>query len=185
VADVVTKAGPQERFESSRGGRIAISVFVVVTLFAIVVDNLPESRLRRDAMKAGEPYLVATGLDQNWRIFAPPRRLSLDVQAQVRFADGSVAVWHPPEGGDLIGAYWDYRWRKWIENATQEPDRRALWRPAALFAAHDLERPGRVATSVTLVRRWRDLHPPGASTPAGPWGAYAYYRLPAGELGGR
>jgi hypothetical protein len=185
VADVVTKGGPQERFESSRGGRIAISVFVVLTLVAIVVVNLPESRLRRDGMKVAEPYLVATGLEQNWRVFAPPRRTSLAVEARVRFTDGSVAVWRPPSGGDLVGAYWDYRWRKWLENVTQDEHRDVLWKPAALFAARAVERPGKVPTSVTLVRSWRDLRPPGAEQPEASWRQYAFFTISGRELSRR
>ena len=49
----------------------------------------------------------------------------------MRYDDGSVAVWRPPAGGDLVGAYWDYRWRKWLENVTEDAEREALWRPAA------------------------------------------------------
>jgi hypothetical protein len=176
---------PQERLESSPAGRLVISAFLVLTLAAVLVINLPESRLRRDAMKAAEPYLIATGLDQNWRIFAPPRRTSLRVEARVTYEDGSVAIWRPPGGGDLLGAYWDYRWRKWLENVTQDVNRKVLWRPAALFAARELRRPGKVQRSVTLIRSWQDLRAPGR---AGPdrrrWRSYAYYTVPASELSG-
>ena len=109
----------------------------------MVVTNLPESLLRRKLSKVADPYLKATGLDQNWRIFAPnPRQTSLRLEARVRYDDGSVVVWRPPAGGDLVGAYWDYRWRKWLENVTVDPEREALWRPAAMFAARQLRRAG-------------------------------------------
>ena len=135
-------AAPGADRVAKRAGRVAISVFIVVTLLAIGVTNLPESYLRREASKATKPYLEALGVDQNWRIFAPdPRQTSLQVEARVRYADGSVAFWRPPRGGDLVGAYWDYRWAKWIENVTQDANRRILWRPAAeLVAARDERR---------------------------------------------
>ena len=60
----------------------------------------------------------------------------------MRYDDGSVVVWRPPAGGDLVGAYWDYRWRKWLENVTEDPEREALWRPAAMFAARQVRRAG-------------------------------------------
>ena len=150
-----------------------------MTLLAIVVTNLPESYLRREALKAARPYLEALGVDQNWRIFAPdPRQTSLQVEARVRYADGSVAFWRPPRGGDLVGAYWDYRWAKWIENVTQDGNRRVLWRPAAEFVAAELRDEGRRPRSVTLVRRWQDLRPPGSDGPdRAPWKSYDFYTL--------
>jgi hypothetical protein len=168
----------QERLEARPAGRLLISAFLVVTLASIVVTNLPESRLHRDAMKAAGPLLRLTGLDQDWRVFAPdPRQTSLRIEARVRYDDGRVATWRPPSGGDLAGAYWDYRWRKWLENAIQDAKRRVLWKPAALFAAHELDGPGRRPRSVTLIRRWQDLRPPGAVPSARAWKQYAYYRL--------
>ena len=138
----------------------------MVTLTAVCVTNLPESKLRREAMKAAGPYLRATGLDQDWRVFAPdPRQASLWLEARVRYDDGSVATWRPPGGGDLVGAYWDYRWRKWIENTTQDANRDVLWRPAAAFAIDELSRRGRTATRVPQIRSWQDLRAPGAAGP--------------------
>ena len=149
----------------------------MVTLAAVCVTNLPESELRRQAMKPAGPYLRATGLDQDWRVFAPdPRRTSLALEARVRYDDGSTATWRPPGGGDLAGAYWDYRWRKWLENTIQDANRDVLWEPAARFAAAELEDEGRTPAKVTLIRRWQDLRPPGAPGPdARPWKSYAFY----------
>jgi hypothetical protein len=171
--------GLQERLESRPAGRLLISAFLAVTLAAVCVTNLPESRLRRDAMKAAEPYLGATGLDQNWRVFAPdPRQTSLRFEARVSYADGSVATWRPPAGDDFVGAYWDYRWRKWLENAVQDANRRVLWRPTALFVAREVRRAGSAPRAVTLIRRWQDLRPPGSPGPdARRWKSYEFYRL--------
>jgi hypothetical protein len=182
----VAGATVQERFETRRSGRAVISAFLLVTLAAVVVTNLPESRMRHEAMHVAGPYLDATGMDQDWRVFAPePRRASIDLSARVAYADGHVATWRPPAGGDLLGAAWDYRWLKWVENAMQDARRDVLWKPAALFVADEMARPGTHATSVTLVRRWRDLPPPGARrTAAPPWKSYAFYELPLGKRGG-
>jgi hypothetical protein len=171
--------GLQERIESRPAGQIAISAFIVVTLLAICVTVLPDSLLRREVSKVTQPYLEATGLDQNWRIFAPdPRQTGLRIEASVRYADGGVEVWRPPKGGDLLGAYWDYRWAKWLENVTQDAQREVLWRPAAQFVARQMRRPGRDVRSVTLIRSWQDLRPPGARGPdRSPWQSYSFYRL--------
>jgi hypothetical protein len=183
VADVVRKFGPQERLESSRWGRLLISAFLVVTLIAVAVTNLPESRLRREGMRVARPYLDATGLDQNWRVFAPdPRQASLRLEARVSYADGTVAIWRPPSGGALVGAYWDYRWRKWLENAVQDANRKVLWRPVALYVAREMRRSDRAIRRVTLIRGWQDLRPPGSPGPdARPWKSYAFYTLAVGR----
>ena len=175
-------ASAQERFEARRSGRLAISVFLLVTLAAAVVANLPGSRVRDEAMQLAGPYLIATGTDQDWRVFAPePRRSSIDLLARVRYADGREAVWRPPSGDDLTGSSWDYRWRKWMEHAIQDARATTLWRPAAAHVLGEMRRPAVAATSVTLVRRWRDLPPPGAVDPEPGWKSYDFFRL---ELGG-
>jgi hypothetical protein len=148
-----------------------------VALAAVCVTNLPESKLRREAMKPAGAFLRATGLDQDWRVFAPdPRQASLRIEARVHFDDGSVATWRPPAGGDLAGAYWDYRWRKWLENTIQDANRDVLWKPAAAFAVDELGRAGRTAVRVTLIRRWQDLRAPGTpGLDAAGWRSYAFY----------
>lgn len=180
----VAGATIQERFEARRAGRLLISGFLLATLAAVVVTNLPESHLRGEAMRVAGPYLVATGMDQDWRVFAPdPRRASIELHARVTYADGHVAVWRPPAGDNLVGSSWDYRWLKWVENAIQDVRSNTLWRPAALFVAEEMSRQGTRPISVTLVRRWRDLPSPGAAGPAPGWKSYAFYDLPLPDRG--
>jgi hypothetical protein len=169
----------QERFESTAAGRAAISAFIAVSLVFVAAVNLPRSSLRHDLLTPGQPYLNALGLDQRWDVFAPePRKQVIDLVARVTFADGSQASWHLPYRGALIGAYSDYRWRKWLENEIPDADRR-LWRPMALFAARHVAAGGRRPVRVTLVRRWYDLRPPGTKPDRGPWKSFAYYTVAA------
>ena len=89
----------QERLESSRAGRAAISVFIVVTVVSVVVWNLPPSEIKNEALAFTGPYVRATGLNQNWGVFAPdPRRHTLELYARVRYADGSEEVVALPRG---------------------------------------------------------------------------------------
>jgi hypothetical protein len=171
--------GLQERVESRPAGQIAISAFLLVTLFAMVTFVMPDSLLRREVTKATGPYLEAIGFDQRWRIFSPDQRtFSLRLEAQVRYDDGTVAAWRPPRGGDLFGAYRDYRWAKWFENVAARSKRDDLWRPAAEFAARELRRPGHQTRSVTLVLVTQQLNPPGAPDPdRAPWKREAIYTL--------
>jgi hypothetical protein len=139
---------------------------------------LPDSLLRREVSKVTDPYLKATGLEQRWRIFSPVQRpFSLRLEGRVRYDDGSVAVWSPPRGGDLIGAYWDYRWAKWFEHVANEEKRGQLWRPAAEFAAREMRRAGRSVRRVTLVMFRRDVPAPGSGDDPGPWRGEAFYSL--------
>ncbi len=140
-------------------GRLAISAFVIVLLGAILTANLPGSAMQRRLLSLGHGVVYGLGLDQNWNVFAPdPRQQTLDLEAHVRFADGSTSVWHVPSGGALIGSYWDYRWRKWLEYATQDPNA-FLWTPAASYVGR--ENVDGQPTQIALVRRSADLPPPG------------------------
>jgi hypothetical protein len=153
----------QQRIEDSPLGRAAISAFLVVTLIAIVVINLPQSALRRKLIGPVQPYLNAVALDQNWALFAPePRRSILDLDAVVHYDDGSSAVWRFPHQNAVIGQYRDYRWRKWAENAVNgTANRGVLLPPAALYAASEMQRSGRRITSVAVRGHVALLNPPG------------------------
>lgn len=169
----------QQRIEETRAGRAAISLFVIATIAAGFVLNMPESRLRHEAAVVAEPYAHALGLQQRWSVFAPePRRASIDLQARVRYADGTGVTWHPPRGDDLVGPYWDYRWFKWMENVIQDSAEQQLWKPAALYVAQEKQTEGKVVTRVTLIRRWQALRPPGVQgSDRRGWKQYSFYTL--------
>ena len=153
---------------------------MLVTLGVVGVTNLPASPVKSSLIAPAGPYLTATGLDQNWGVFAPDSRRSvLALVARVRYADGSTAEWRMPEGGPVLGAYSDYRWRKWAENLmTIGGDAAGLQRPAAVWIAREMERPGKRPVIVTLVARSSDLPPPGTRRGRpGPWREDVFYRL--------
>jgi hypothetical protein len=177
----------QESFEATWVGRAFLTAFILVTLVAIVTANFPESKLRHETSRVTEPYLNATGLDQVWSVFAPdPRRVSLALEARVRYADGTIGTCSPPRRGSLLGAYSDYRWAKWLENVVQDANRDQLWHDAALFVARERTDSGRRPVEITLIRRWQELRPPGSSGPdRGRWRSYAFYRLKLASNGGR
>jgi len=167
----------QQRLESSTAGRIAISVFLLFTVFSVVVWNLPASEVKRKAFKVVKPYITLTSLDQNWGVFSPdPRRISIDMVARVRLADGTEETIRVPRGNDLYGAYWDYRWWKWAEWMRQDAQSQ-LWKPAALWFARKAASEGKKPTQVVLVRRWYSLLPPGPGPSRGPWNEYSFYTL--------
>ena len=155
-------AGLQQRLESTRVGRVAITGLVIALLAGIAVANLPAGAAQRGSSRITQPYVNALGLDQKWRMFAPiPRNEVEYLEARVVHADGRVSVWRPPTDGPLVGAYRDYRWRKLVEHAVPSGDTwPALWRPIARYAARQEARDGSPAVSVTLVKRSADILPP-------------------------
>jgi hypothetical protein len=174
----------QQQLESSRAGRAAISVFVGVTVLFLVLWNLPDdSALQQESSRVVRPFMLASGLNQNWGVFAPdPRRDTLDFVARIRYADGTSGEIGIPKGGRLIGGYWDYRWRKWYEwvrtNSHEE-----LWQPAAMWFAAQAREGGKDPVRVTLVRRWYHSLPPGPGPSHGPWQEYSFFAYDVPQAG--
>ncbi len=140
--------------------RIMITIFVVVTVGAVLAQNMPDSAIKGGLMAVARPYMNLTGLDQSWSIFSPnPRRESAHILARIERADGSVALRSVPTG---IGAseYWNYRWQKY-EETLSESGGRILWRPYAEWVVGQDQREGGEPVRVTLVRRASENPPPG------------------------
>ena len=79
--------------------RIVITIFLLITLAAVLVQNMPTSVTKAGLIVAAQPYLNLTGLDQGWSIFSPnPRQQSVFVLARIDRADGSVELRPIPTG---------------------------------------------------------------------------------------
>jgi hypothetical protein len=172
----------QERLESSRAGRVIISVFLVVIVGGIVVANLPKGPVQRRLASVTQPYMNATALDQYWGMFTYPRRDILYLEARVVHADGQVTMWHPPTDGRLLGGYRDVRWRKFVEHAVDRPGNAdswpQLWEPLARYIASEAAHRGARPVSVTLVKRTAFVLPPDGSRPGRtPFEEHDYYTL--------
>ena len=172
------RPGLQERIEGSRGGRLALSALLAVGLTVIVVQTAQPSAVRAKVLDVTQPALFAVGLDQGWGVFAPdPRNMSLEFLARVHYEDGTTETWRMPEGGALVGDYWDYRWRKYLEFLVQEPFLQQTSRPFSEYVARQMHRDGRTPIKVVLVRRFRKVRP-GESPPVSPVREQAYFTLP-------
>jgi hypothetical protein len=139
-------------------GLAALSLLIVCSALAQVPFVVPASR-------SLQPVTGLIGLEQNWNVFAPrPRRYSLRLEAHVTWSDGRRTVWTIPSEGPLLGAYRDYRWRKWAEHAALSPDAPSLWRPATLYIARRMaRRGGAVPRELRLVRYLQPLAVPGSN----------------------
>jgi len=175
-----SSTGTAERLETTAVGRVLISAFLLVTLPAVTLANLPDSQVRRTLLVVGQPYLNATGLDQSWGVFAPDgRRFVVDLVARVRYEDGTTATWRPPQGGPFLATYWDYRWRKWAENLMTLGGVGGVIRtPAAMWIAREMTRPPKSPRQVMLTTRFYDLYPPGDPRgERGPWRETTAYEV--------
>jgi len=156
------------RPEASRRRRTMITIFIVITLGAVLVQNMPNSVIKDGLMVVARPYLNLTGLDQSWSIFSPnPRRESVFIVARLERADGSVTLRPVPAG---VGAseYWHYRWQKY-EETLSESGGRILWRPYAEWVVGQDRSEGGEPVRVTLLRRVSKLPPPGPRADALPF----------------
>jgi hypothetical protein len=164
-----TEPEPPPRGDVPRWRRIVITIFIVVTLGAVLVQNMPDSAIKTELMVAARPYLGLTGLEQGWSIFSPnPRRETVYVLARVERGDGSVALRPIPTG---IGAseYWGYRWQKYGESLSDPGEGRLLWRSYAEWVVSQDQNEGGHPVRVTLLRRASRNLPPGSQPDALPF----------------
>lgn len=148
-------------------GRVAVSIFLLWQLFAVVDWNLPYTApLITTTMPLVRPYMVATGFMQGWAMFAPdPYTLDISVYAHIHYADGTVRSWVFPRMQDMNkwDRYGKERWRKYIEVAHQD-EYSFLWPPMGRYAARiNNLYPGNPPVSVDLIRTWRTVRAPDES----------------------
>jgi hypothetical protein len=154
------RPGFQERLEASRGGRAAISSLVVAILASVVLWNAGE--LGFVDLPQGTPYADAvrtTGLQQGWRMFAPPPAASTRLVFDLEYADGTVRRWHWP--GEHRGQYRGYHWRKVDEAMVQGRSRELREDFSRWLLAGDRQGVGERPIAVESREHWALLTPPG------------------------
>lgn len=166
----LTSDAPDEAGLAGRPGeRLAISALILLILLSLLASNAPDSTIKSGLLTVVRPFILITGLDQRWGVFAPnPRLETSNVAARVERADGTVGV-YPVESGNGLSEYWNYRWRKygeqlWIRTST-ERERAAF----ARWIAEQDRAAGHRPLRVTLVRTTRPNLPPGPGPDTEPW----------------
>lgn len=145
-----------ERFERSPRAQLLISSLIVLVLLAQVISHLPDSPIERLLDKEANRVIRVVASEQSWGVFAPnPRSTSLQLTANVHFADGRMTTWEVPEGPRIGGNLRYYRWRKWLERVRSD-DFSSLWRPSAEWIASLYDDEASPVTRVELVRHYRD-----------------------------
>lgn len=157
----------QERLEGSVVGEAIISVIVVTVLLIGVVWSLPNSYVQRSLAPSLRPVAVASGLDQDWGVFAPGPPLSATTIEVHVLVDGTAKrrTWRPPRGNPVYGQYSWYRWHKlkeWVASPSSELNRSDFVHWVVREVTRTTERP----TYVEVVERIDTLPPPGSSAPS-------------------
>ena len=149
----------------------------------IVLPNMPAGPMREQIDGWWAPA-TEIGLVQDWAVFSPnPRSQSLDVRAEVELATGEIVVWDVPEFDPFVGAFRQYRWKKWQERVRLD-SRRDLWAPTVDWLRREY---GDEAVRITLIRRWIDHGPltddSWVDRPASGWNEFRFCTWPAGSHG--
>ncbi|WP_152967010.1 hypothetical protein [Mycobacterium heckeshornense] len=140
-----------------------LSCVVVVVLITGVVWSLPDAELKRRLVPVLEPVASATGLEQNWRMYAPDPLERLEfVEVSVTMADGSQRVWTNPRGDRVLGAFAWYRWQKLKENLVHQPASRV---GLAHWVVRRFTGRGEHASRVQIILRTESLPAPGTNGP--------------------
>ncbi|MCV7282770.1 hypothetical protein H7J88_24345 [Mycolicibacterium flavescens] len=129
-----------------RARDIGASVLIIVILSTAILSSLPNSVLKQTAAPVLTPVARATGLDQNWGMFAPnpPRTFSV-LEVHVIMSNGEDRVWLIKDDPSMPGLYW----RKIKEEVIKHKDFRdglAAW--VVRKMTNKGERPARVAMVV-------------------------------------
>lgn len=178
--DAVQSATPEQDDASSptRGRRLGISVLIVLVLLGMLASTAPRSEIKNGLLDLTRPFLLATGLDQTWGVFAPsPPQMSNEVIARVDRADGTVGV-YTLVGGDGVTEYWDYRWRKYGEQLWQEQSAEQERAAFARWFAQQDSAAGHEPSRVTLVRVVRPNLPAGPGPDTGPSQDIPFFTTP-------
>ncbi len=148
-------------FVDTRLGRMIISLIGIGFIYFLVIWNLPESAVRDELRPGLAPIIRPMGIAQDWGVFAPnPVSTSYRVEADVEMADGTVVRYMFPDGDPYLGAYREFRWRKY-ESRIRKDENRRRWRPTAEWI-RDQFPDGEVRT-IDLIRRTRPVPEPGTN----------------------
>lgn len=169
-------AAPLGWFAGTRPGRLILGALLGFLTFTLITWNLPDSEVRDEIRPGLRPVVNAVAIDQSWSVFAPnPTTISLAVEADVHLAGGEVVRFKFPHGDDLVGAYREYRWRKWERRVRLDRNDHMWARTAEWVADQFDERVDRVV----LIRRFSDT-PEAGSGDEREWESVEFFDLDLG-----
>jgi hypothetical protein len=146
---------------------LALNIFIIFHIFAITAWALPfRSQFVVDSVALVRPYILWSGLFQDWNMFSPmPKATNTYLEAVVIYKDGSTQMWDFPrmELLSLTQKYSKERYRKFVEilldqnNAALRPD----------VARYVARLPGireKDPQQILLMVKWSNILPNGDGT---------------------
>jgi hypothetical protein len=128
-----------------------------------VVWCLPDAEIKRRLAPALQPLAVATGLEQDWRMYAPEPLARMEfVEVRVTMTNGLQRVWTTPGGGRVVGPFVWYHWQKLKENLVRVPEIRA---GLAHWVIRQVTGSSEHASRVRMTLRSESLPAPGTDSP--------------------
>lgn len=128
-----------------------------------VVWSLPDAEFKRRLAPALQPVAMPTGLEQDWRMYAPePLGRTEFVEVRVTMTNGAQRMWTTPRGDRVVGAFAWYHWQKLKENLVRVP---AIRDGMAHWVVHQVTGRSERAARVQMILRTELLSAPGADSP--------------------
>ena len=144
-----------------------VNAFLVVFLFATVVDSMPPISDTHQWLKETiDPVLDVTGLwQETWRLFAPEiDQTNVIVTARISYDDGSSRMWRCPDWIKM--SIWErfvnFREMEFIDSVHLD-ENHTVWLSYADYLARTVahpENPDAEPTRVDLVRHLAHVPPP-------------------------
>ncbi len=136
---------------------------IVLMLTIGVVWSLPDAEIKRRLAPALQPLAVATGLEQDWRMYAPEPLSRMEfVEVRVTMTNGLQRVWTTPRGDRVVGPFVWYHWQKLKENVVRVPEIRA---GLAHWVIRRVTGSSEHASRVQMIMRSESLPAPGTDGP--------------------
>ena len=136
---------------------------VVLMLTIGVVWSLPDAEIKRRLAPALQPLAVATGLEQDWRMYAPEPLSRMEfVEVRVTMTNGRQRVWTTSGGDRVVGQFAWYHWQKLKENLVRVPEIRA---GLAHWVIRRITGSSEHAERVRIILRSELLSAPGTDNP--------------------
>jgi hypothetical protein len=149
--------------------RLLLNVFIMVHLLFLFVWTLPyNARWDIRARSVIAPYMNLAGLNQGWNLFAPePQSINAYLVAEITYRDDQRRIWKFPLPQDFgyFRRYFMARQLKWSADNLRLDDNAALWPDAARYVARLNDDPDNPPVTVTFIRNWSFVEPPGSGRP--------------------
>lgn len=162
--DEVGNGSPHEELSNAGEVRRAIvNVFIMFHVAAILATCLPiQSLIVSNFKERVRPYMLASGLFQNWDMFAPdPLKLNIRVDAEITYANGETRTWKFPRMDELgyVERYFRERYRKYSTEYLRVDTYAGLRPDAARYIARLNNQPSNPPVTVSLFRSWSEMKP--------------------------